>query len=219
MNSPFHRPTRFELIYQREINRLLDQFFVLPTNATLGEINSRMVEFSQLRNFILGNAQRLAANMVTMVAQGNSRSWREAAAKASKGKLIYSMLQSELRGGLGIRLSQIVQENADYISTLPSNIAQRTTSYIQRETMKGRRSEDIMRDLKPYMQHLKNFEIQRIARTEVAKTDTAITRVRAESIGLNWYEWRTSEDARVRKSHQTMNGVLVNWNDPPSPKL
>jgi SPP1 gp7 family putative phage head morphogenesis protein len=218
MNSPFHRPTRFELIYQREINRLLDQFFAFPTNATLGEINQRMVEFSQLRNFIFGNAQRLATNMVTMVARGNSQSWREAAAKASRGKLIYSMLRNEMKGALGVRLHSIIQQNADYISTLPSGIAERTTVYIQRETMKGRRSEDIMNDLRPYMQHLKNYEIQRIARTEVAKTDTAITRVRAESIGLNWYEWRTSEDARVRESHRIMNGVLVNWNDPPSPE-
>jgi SPP1 gp7 family putative phage head morphogenesis protein len=75
-----------------------------------------------------------------------------------------------------------------------------------------------MRDLKPYMQHLKNFEIQRIARTEVAKADTAITRVRAESIGLNWYEWQTSQDARVRVSHRKMNQVLIDWNDPPSPE-
>ena len=191
---------------------------MLPSAQTLGEINQRMVEFSQLRNFIQGSAARLAAKMVTMVAQGNSRSWRQAATKASKGRFIYSMLKKELQGGLGDRIAGIVQSNAEYISSLPNNIAERTTAYIQRETMKGRRSEDIMKDIKPYMQHLKNYEVQRIARTEVAKTDTAITRVRAESIGLNWYEWETSHDARVRPSHKIMNGVLINWNDPPSPE-
>jgi SPP1 gp7 family putative phage head morphogenesis protein len=65
---------------------------------------------------------------------------------------------------------------------------------------------------------LKEYQVQRLARTEVAKADTAITRVRAESIGLNWYEWQTSEDARVRKSHAKMNHVLVNFDDPPAPE-
>lgn len=218
INSPFHRPTRFEHLYQQEITVLLEHFFKLPSFETLGELNARLVEFAQARNFIQGFASKLAANMITMVARGNSRSWREAATKASKGRVIYSMLKKEMQGNLGIRLHTLIHENSTLISTLPQNIAERTTLYIQKETMKGRRSEDIIKDIKPYMQHLRNFEVQRIARTEVAKADTAITQVRAESIGLNWYQWETSHDARVRPSHRLMNGVLVNWSDPPSPE-
>ena len=218
MNSPFHRPTRFELIYQREIQRLMDKYFSFPTTSTLGELNARLVEFAQARNFIQGSAHRLASNMITMVAQGNSRSWRAAATKASKGRLIYSMLKNELRGNLGIRLHSLIQENVQYITTLPTNISERAVHFIQREQLKGRRAEDIVKNIRPYMQHLKEYEVQRIARTEVAKADTAITRVRAEDIGLNWYEWQTSEDARVRKSHRLMNHVLVNFSDPPSPE-
>jgi SPP1 gp7 family putative phage head morphogenesis protein len=218
MNSPFHRPTRFELIYQREIRRLIDQYFMFPTSSTLGELNARLVEFAQARNFIQGSAHRLATNMITMVANGNSRSWQAAATKASKGRLIYSMLQNELKGPLGIRLHSLIQENIQYITTLPEDIAERSVHFIQREQLKGRRSEDIVKDIRPFMQHLKEYQVQRLARTEVAKADTAITRVRAESIGLNWYEWQTSEDARVRKSHAKMNHVLVNFDDPPAPE-
>ena len=218
INSPFHRPTRFEYWYQQEISALLERFFKFPDTSTLGELNARLVEFAQARNFIQGFASKLAANMVTMVARGNSRSWREAATKASKGRIIYSMLQREMQGSLGIRLHSLIHENTEYITTLPQSIAERATRYIQQETMKGRRSEDITKDIAPYMQHLKKFEVRRIARTEVAKADTAITQVRAESIGLNWYQWETSHDARVRPSHRLMNGVLVSWNDPPAPE-
>jgi len=128
------------------------------------------------------------------------------------------MLKNELKGDLRIKLHSLIQENTQYITTLPSDISERAVHYIQQEQMKGRRAEDIIKDIQPYMQHLKNYQIQRIARTEVAKADTAITRVRAESIGLNWYEWATSRDARVRPSHRKMQGVLVNWSDPPSPE-
>lgn len=40
----------------------------------------------------------------------------------------------------------------------------------------------------------------------------------AQSIGIEWYQWATSEDARVRRSHRKMNHVLVAWRDPPSPE-
>ena len=218
MNSPFHRPTRFETIYETEIHRLMERFFKLPDTSTLGELNARLVEFAQARNFIERFALKLSSNMITMIAKDNSRSWRQAATKASKGRIIYSMLQNEMRGQLQFQLDILIRENADYISTLPETLARKTTTYIQRETMKGRRSQDIMLDVRPYMQNLRDFEIRRIGRTEVAKADTAITQVRAESIGLNWYQWETSHDARVRPSHRLMGDVLVNWNDPPSPE-
>lgn len=36
---------------------------------------------------------------------------------------------------------------------------------------------------------------------------------------MRWYVWRTALDGdRVRKSHRLMEGVLVNWKDPPSPE-
>ena len=58
-----------------------------------------------------------------------------------------------------------------------------------------------------------------IARTEVSKTTTALTKARSENLGINWYVWRTVLDGlRVRKSHRIMEGVLVNWNMPPSPE-
>lgn len=41
---------------------------------------------------------------------------------------------------------------------------------------------------------------------------------RAQEIGIEWYQWSTSRDARVRSSHQKMDGVLVAWDDPPSPE-
>jgi uncharacterized protein with gpF-like domain len=57
-----------------------------------------------------------------------------------------------------------------------------------------------------------------IARTEVSKTSTALTRARSEDIGIRWYVWKTSEDARVRSSHKHMDNVLISWSSPPSPE-
>lgn len=219
MKSPFHRPLRFELGYQAEIQRLMNHFFKLPSFETLGELNARLVEYAQASNFLQTFANKLATRMVTQVSVSNARSWREAATKASKGRYIFSHLKEEMRGNTGVLVNNLIRQNATYISSLPEKLAEKTTLHVQKEAMRGRRSEDIVNDLKPWMKGLENYQIQRLARTEVAKADTALTRVRAENIGLPWYQWQTSEDARVRDSHKNMDLVLVNWNDAPSPEL
>jgi SPP1 gp7 family putative phage head morphogenesis protein len=128
------------------------------------------------------------------------------------------MLKSSLQGDTGRRVEQLVAENAKLIRTVPANVATKLSAYIQEQQMRGRRSSEIMKDIAPQLSHLKQYEIRRIARTEVAKADTAVTQSRAESIGLNWYQWQTAEDGRVRDSHKHMDKVLVNWNDSPSPE-
>lgn len=214
----FDRPLRIEQAYERAIELLLNRLFKLPDVSTLTELLASLSTYKNAVVAIEGFATQLASKMVTQVAFQNAQSWREAARQSSKGSVIYNMLRNEMKGELGDRLHFIIKQNAQLIKTVPLNVAERTTRFVQQEQMKGRRSEDIMRDIKPYMNGLKDWQVTRIARTEVAKADTAITRTRAEAINLNWYVWATSHDARVRDSHRIMDTVLVNWSDPPSPE-
>lgn len=216
--SPFHRPTRFEILYQQRIEKLLREYFNLPTFQTLGELNARLVEYGQTKNFLESFATTLAQQMITGIAANNARNWRQAASESLRGKQIYQMLQSELRGHVGGRVDALVRENAKLISSVPQDVAQMLTKHIQEQQAAGVRSEQIIKQLAPKLKNFARYKIALIARTEVAKADTAITRARAEDIGLNWYQWQTSEDSRVRVSHRKMDLVLINWNDAPSPE-
>jgi SPP1 gp7 family putative phage head morphogenesis protein len=219
--QPFQRPTRLEHVYQIEIDRLLRNYMQFPTTVTLGEINMRLAEFAHARNFFKAFGQKLAKRMITQVVNYNALSWRQAATKSSNGRIIYQMLKNELQAGgeVGLHVQQMLHQNANYISSVPEKVAQQLTKFIQEQQVKGLRADEIAKMIARKCRHLRRYEVQRIARTEVAKADTAITRARAQSIGLNWYQWLTSEDARVRLSHRKMNMVLVNWNDPPSPEM
>jgi SPP1 gp7 family putative phage head morphogenesis protein len=84
--------------------------------------------------------------------------------------------------------------------------------------LKGRRASEIADDIRSRFSTGNKANVNLIARTEVSKTSTALTRARSEEIGLNCYIWRTSEDQRVRKSHDHMDGVIVFWRYPPSPE-
>lgn len=216
----FEIPRRIEIAYEHAIDKLLMDFFRLPTFETWNDVMGLLKGYFASAQMLTQAATQLAARMVTAVSVQNAQSWREAARQSTKGREIYQMLRTEMQQPrMRDRLFFLVQSNAQLISTVPQVVAERTVHHVQQEQMAGRRAEDIMHDLKPYMRNLKDWQVQRIARTEVAKADTAITRTRAEEIDLNWYVWETSQDARVRDSHRKMSGVLVSWADPPAPEV
>jgi SPP1 gp7 family putative phage head morphogenesis protein len=164
------------------------------------------------------SAQTIAQNMAGRVLRSNARSWRAAARRASHGRMIYEALRRELQGPVGQAVAEIIRENSLLISSLPVKLAEQTALYIGKRQSQGVRSEAITQELQLKLPHLAKSRIHLIARTETAKAETAITQARAENIGVDWYEWRTSEDGRVRKSHRKMDGVLCAFSDPPSPE-
>jgi SPP1 gp7 family putative phage head morphogenesis protein len=166
------------------------------------------------RDFALAAAKR----MVTALYVGSRRTWREAAREAMKGREIYEMLQSELKSPVGDRVRDLVEQNARLITSFPQDIATRANAFVREEAEKGRRASAIADDLMRQFPDMAESRIQLIARTETSKASTALTRARSEELGTVAYVWRSSKDARVRRSHRRMDGVIVFWSDPPSPE-
>jgi SPP1 gp7 family putative phage head morphogenesis protein len=164
-------------------------------------------------------AEKSAMKMVTSLFSDAGKTWREAARKNSKGKEIYEALRKEFNTPIGLSVREQIERNATLIKSMPKSISKEITEHVASETLKGRRAEYIAKDLQKMYPHMMESKAKLIARTEVSKTSTALTKARCENLGLNWYIWRTSEDQRVRSSHSHMEGVLVCWNNPPSPEM
>ena len=204
--------------YRRNLQRLMDLF-----RTRLDNMTDPYDIFDELRKFTSSGffrdlAMLSASRMVTALASDSAKTWREAAREGMQGRRIYSALQREMAGPTGFRVRSLIDENAELISTFPLDIAREETRYIQRESMKGRRSKDIAEDLKARFPRISGNRINLIARTETSKASTDLTRARSDEMGLDWYVWRTSKDARVRQSHRLMDGVLLRWTDPASPE-
>ncbi|GAB6170560.1 phage minor head protein [Paradesulfitobacterium aromaticivorans] len=163
-------------------------------------------------------AESTATRIVTRILTDSSQTWRMAARESTLGRSIYEALRKELQGPVGGMVVHQVQRNAEIIKSLPLDLARQVTDYIQEETFKGRRASEIAKDIQLKLPDISRIKANLIARTETSKTSTALTRARAENIGLDWYIWRTSKDSRVRDSHELMEGILVKWTDPPSPE-
>jgi SPP1 gp7 family putative phage head morphogenesis protein len=164
-------------------------------------------------------ALTLARAMAAEVGKQNAKSWREAAMKSYRGRQIYEALQAELkREGLVLPLEQIAIRNAQLISSVPQDIAERITARAAKLRNEGKRAAEIEMDIRAWAPQLAKSRIKLIARTEIGRAEGDVTRIRAQGIGLDYFAWATSDDQRVRKSHKHMNGVVVNWNDLPSPE-
>lgn len=157
--------------------------------------------------------------MVTPIAVQNMRTWRMAVKKATKNPSLYRMLMSEINQGLKSDIEIQIEENASLIKTLPTDVAKKVTNDISDMALKGMRASEIAKVIREQTDKHSRASAKLIARTEVSKTTTALTKARCDNLDLHWYVWRTMEDGdRVRKSHRIMEGVLVNWNEPPSPE-
>jgi SPP1 gp7 family putative phage head morphogenesis protein len=56
-----------------------------------------------------------------------------------------------------------------------------------------------------------------IARDQTNKFNGELNRARQTSLGIETYTWRTSEDERVRPSHEAINGNVYAWEGEPKP--
>lgn len=161
-------------------------------------------------------ARRIALSMVTAVFRDTRGTWKEAAVRGAKGRTIYRLLRHELRGNQVYK--DLVKSNASYIRGIPKEIAEKMTGRVAKLHEKGMRPDSIAGELLKMYPKLSESRARLIARTEASKASTAVTESRCRKYGTSWYVWRTSEDARVRGSHGKMEGVLVSWDDPPSPE-
>jgi SPP1 gp7 family putative phage head morphogenesis protein len=181
------------------------------------EIIDRIRAFAHTKAFS-AYAEATAMKMVTHLFSDSGRTWRQAARANGQGRMIYEALLNEMRGPMGGAVRHQIGRNAAIIKSLPLNIASSVTEHIMTESMKGKRASDIAQEIQLLFPEKSKAKASLIARTEVSKTSTAITQARSELVGIKAYVWRTSEDERVRASHKHMKGIIIAWDDPPSPE-
>ena len=207
--------------FRRALKKLVKIFADLAeeSEGDTAEYQKKMSAFQQssaFKRYINATVRR----MVVGTNGARNHTWRAAARKAMKGDRVYKLFRESFSAVQKEMISKQVEENARLIRTLPEDVAGKVTRNIADLALRGMRSAEIAKKLKHYTEKHSRASINLIARTETSKTSTALTRVRSEALGVRGYIWRTALDGlRVRKSHRIMEGVLVFWDNPPSPEL
>ena len=212
---------------ERQFAKALSRVFAkIPWEAVLasGDAQAFLAELVTSNEYVelLTSA---SSRMVTSLFTDNARTWRSAAREATRGREIYELLRQEFTGSKGQdadelvrrRFWHIVQVTTREAQGIPKRVVDRSIRYIEKETLSGRRAEDIARDIRKQIPQFTDAQVNRLSRTAVNSSQTAIVLTRMQGIGKEWYIWRTSKDARVRESHRHMDRVMVWIRDPPRP--
>jgi len=191
----------------REVGKLINGFMTRG-----GEITDPQALQQSLTSYSITLRPWAAAVGETMIARVDSQNYT---AWKQLSKSIGSNLAKEIDyAPVGVTMRRLLGEQIHYITSIPTDAAERVHALTLEGLLGGRRAEDIRRDI------LRSSDVsvskaQLIARTEVARTASILTQSRAEYIGSTGYWWRTMRDSDVRSLHKQLAGTFHKWDDPP----
>ena len=203
-------------------NSLKRLFGKLINNIKEGLIKKEDIQ-DEARNFLESTEvdsylKNLVSRMTARIRIDTARDLKQQAIKQHNGPAIAEALKHEMDGPVGRRVWEIIADNVQYIKTVPQEWATYISQYAAREALKGKRPEVVEAELRKILPEHITKNLKCIARTECSKANAAICQARAEACGIRCYIWRCVGDERTRESHYKMDGILVFYDDPPSPE-
>ncbi len=111
-------------------------------------------------------------------------------------------------------LQDWVDNNIGMIKKIPQTSLNNMRNIVIESYQSGKSTRSIMKEIQRAY-NISKSHARLIARDQIAKLNSEITRFQQEDAGITQYIWSTSHDSRVRDSHNALEGKRFSWNDPP----
>lgn len=218
------RPSRAnELWYKAELLALVRRAraavrsHVTKPSGYTGKDSAKMEFESALNNAArsLGNINEQAQRLAYAAVLRSRKTVDErliAAVKSSVNVDLTGMLSGSDRLSSAVRLK--MQENVDLITSLPMEYLDEVRTMVAENLAEGLRWEAIADNIEQ-RGDVSESRAKLIARDQTSKMNAAFNEVRQTELGIEEYEWQTSDDERVRDSHREKEGQTFRWDDPP----
>lgn len=211
--SVFIRARKAETQYARQLRKvarhigdLVMGLFDADNPASVSVIDGALRRYS---GAIGPWAQSVGGRMVAEVAARDRKAWAQVSREM--GTALHREIDNAPTGAV---LKQRLAEQVRLITSLPSEAADRVHQITLEGVTTGTRAGEIAAEIMRTGEVTKS-RAELIARTEVSRTATELTRARAEHVGSTQFIWRTAGDSDVRPSHRALNGKAFSWSDPP----
>lgn len=181
----------------------------IAPDGILADVSTLTTVLNHYADLLRPWAQSVASRMIADVSRRDSAAWEK------HGKMIGRALRAEIdTAPIGAAMRASLAEQVKLITSLPREAAERVHKLAIEARVSGVRASEIAKEIMASGDVTKSRAML-IARTEVSRTATELTRARAQHIGSEGYTWQTSRDGDVRPSHKAMQGKFIRWDDPP----
>ena len=107
-----------------------------------------------------------------------------------------------------------VEENVGLIKYLPQETLTEMQNIVSQGFKTGKSVTSIVWDIRNTY-GIKKSSARLLARDQLGKLNSQLTRQQQTDAGVSEYVWSTSKDSRVRDSHKSLDGKTFKWSDPP----
>lgn len=210
-----NRLEREYLFQLKELARHIDHLVKISVHGNMSSeelqrASERLkILLQQYSNTIQPWATQVSKKIVSRIISVDETAWIQ------MGKEIGRELRKEMADApTGELFNSFMKTQVNLIQSIPLEAAERVHKMTLEGLSSGERAESIAERILLTGKVTKS-RATLIARTEVARTASALTMARSKHLGVTHYYWRTSADATVRESHKKMNGRIFEFSDPP----
>lgn len=154
-------------------------------------------------------AEKTARRMVDDVVRRDKAQWY-----ANARQMGLLLREEVMNAPTGVVARAVLDRQTELITSLPREAAERVRVLSREANIKGTRAKALSEEILK-LGDITKARANLIARTEVSRTATELTKARAQSIGSTEFIWRTAGDSDVRPTHKALNGKTFRWDSPP----
>lgn len=176
-------------------------------SVNTGALSSDLRRYS---NTLDGWAKRIIDKMIAAALSKSAESFK------ASGVIIKKGIAANLKIPFVAKvIKEKRKQSLALIKSIPTQAAERAKGYAEKAVSQGLRASYVAEQIAKTEQVTKS-RAGVIARTEIAKTQSAIVEAQALNVGATHYIWRTAQDGAVRDSHREMEGKKIPFNKAPT---
>ena len=107
-----------------------------------------------------------------------------------------------------------IADNVRLIKSIPEQSLSQVEGIVRRGVAQGLAPKEIQKQIVAQF-GVSERRAKVIARDQVSKANAELSRHRMQELGVDSYTWMSSDDARVRPTHQKADGNVYSWKKPP----